>query len=465
MELLISSKVHFLWKDSNVFGRQKFSKNYLYLNRDTANCRIAAVAPLKLVEFAANLPSFNSDVLFTSLGASASIFSACALITWLQRSEFLPAETPVVLSQVAFRVLIPCYLMSKVSTVLAMHHTGINIAAIPLIAIAQISAGALLGKLACATLYHIPNTTRKQLSAKVLAKKEALVTISCAFGNTLSLPLVFIRGILSPRDASLASGYLALFIVGWSPFLWTVAYQILSSSVQSQEIPEKQKHFVDSIIRWYKRLLNPPLFGVLLGTVLGLSPVSKFLTLDDSSANVPLVWKIFHPVYDAGSFLGSAAPAIQVIVLACSLAGVMKSRSAKLPHFWGPRKIKSLAPALAVTDSSVSSSNHESSPTLIGRKELVAICFVRWLILPLFFSTALSIAERMKVLTMDPICKITLLVLSSMPSAQNLVVLAQLRPSTRPLAKELAKLLLFQYIGALVPITLWLAVFMSMVSS
>ncbi|EFJ24727.1 hypothetical protein SELMODRAFT_414734 [Selaginella moellendorffii] len=415
MELLISSKVRFLWKDSNVFGRQKFSKNHLYLNRDTANCRIAAVAPLKLVEFAANLPSFNSDVLFTSLGASASIFSSC--------------ETPVVLSQVAFRVLIPCYLMSKVSTVLAMHHTGINIAAIPLIAIAQISAGALLGKLACATLYHIPNTTRKQLSAKVLAKKEALVTISCAFGNTLSLPLVFIRGILSPRDASLASGYLALFIVGWSPFLWTVAYQILSSSVQSQDIPEKQKHFVDSIIRWYKRLLNPPLFGVLLGTVLGLSPVSKFLTLDHSSENVPLVWKIFHPVYDAGSFLGSAAPAIQVIVLACSLAGVMKSRSAKLPHFWGPRKIKSLAPALAVMDSSVSSSSHESTPTLIGRKELVAICFI---------------AERMKILTMDPICKITLLVLSSMPSAQNLVVLAQLRPSTRPLAKELAELLLFQ---------------------
>lgn len=39
-----------------------------------------------------------------------------AFVVWMQRSGQLPPETPVVLSQVAFRVLIPCFLMTKVCT-------------------------------------------------------------------------------------------------------------------------------------------------------------------------------------------------------------------------------------------------------------------------------------------------------------------------------------------------------------
>jgi predicted permease len=39
-----------------------------------------------------------------------------AFVVWMQRTGQLPADTPVVLSQVAFRVLIPCFLMSKVHT-------------------------------------------------------------------------------------------------------------------------------------------------------------------------------------------------------------------------------------------------------------------------------------------------------------------------------------------------------------
>lgn len=42
------------------------------------------------------------------------MFELAAFVVWMQRSGQLPAETPVVLSQVAFRVLIPCFLMTKV---------------------------------------------------------------------------------------------------------------------------------------------------------------------------------------------------------------------------------------------------------------------------------------------------------------------------------------------------------------
>lgn len=50
---------------------------------------------------------------------------------------------------------------------------------------------------------------------------------------------------------------------------------------------------------------------------------------------------------------------------------------------------------------------------------------------------------------------------SAMPSAQNLVLLMQLRKSTQPLAPRMAALLLRTYALAIVPVTAWMIVFMS----
>lgn len=50
---------------------------------------------------------------------------------------------------------------------------------------------------------------------------------------------------------------------------------------------------------------------------------------------------------------------------------------------------------------------------------------------------------------------------SAMPSAQNLVLLMQLRKSTQPLAPRMAALLLRIYAVAIIPVTAWITVFMS----
>ena len=50
---------------------------------------------------------------------------------------------------------------------------------------------------------------------------------------------------------------------------------------------------------------------------------------------------------------------------------------------------------------------------------------------------------------------------SAMPSAQNLVLLMQLRKSTQPLAPRMAALLLRIYAVAIVPVTAWITIFMS----
>ena len=46
-----------------------------------------------------------------------------------------------------------------------------------------------------------------------------------------------------------------------------------------------------------------------------------------------------------------------------------------------------------------------------------------------------------------------------MPSAQNLVLLAQLRRGTQPLAPRMAALLLRLYAVAVIPVTLWMTLY------
>jgi hypothetical protein len=58
-------------------------------------------------------------------------------------------------------------------------------------------------------------------------------------------------------------------------------------------------------------------------------------------------------------------------------------------------------------------------------------------------------------------CVGAILVMSCMPSAQNLVLLLNLKPETAPLAPALARLLLRQILLAAGPMTIWISIFMT----
>lgn len=64
----------------------------------------------------------------------------------------------------------------------------------------------------------------------------------------------------------------------------------------------------------------------------------------------------------------------------------------------------------------------------------------------------------------DPLCVLVLLIQSAMPSAQNLVVLAQVASggegTPKGQAEALSRLIVFQYALSVVPVSLWVAFFM-----
>ena len=59
--------------------------------------------------------------------------------------------------------------------------------------------------------------------------------MACTFGNTLTLPLIFMMSLLPAAAFDRAVGYTALFLVGWSPLLWSLGYSQLSSAGSPEE--------------------------------------------------------------------------------------------------------------------------------------------------------------------------------------------------------------------------------------
>ena len=67
------------------------------------------------------------------------------------------------------------------------------------------------------------------------AGTRELTIVACTFGNTLTLPLIFMMSLLPAAAFDRAVGYTALFLVGWSPLLWSLGYSQLSSAGFSPE--------------------------------------------------------------------------------------------------------------------------------------------------------------------------------------------------------------------------------------
>ncbi|GAQ83988.1 hypothetical protein KFL_001720010 [Klebsormidium nitens] len=483
--------------------------------------------------------AFNVGVLGATAGASLKLFTVCALVVWMQKSGRLPESTPAVLSQVAFRLLIPCFLMSKVAVTLYSDFSP-ALLAVPVAAIVQILLGAGMGRLAAHFAYrepplvpahfeaHQPTRASSLVAASVAiatgqpdvavaltapkgvgaaklgASKEALMTATSAFGNSLTLPLVFLSALLDRAGADKAAGYLALYMVGWSPALWTFGYKIIAGSSDDPENGDESDYEGEgrwqAFLTWLGRVMNPPLYGVFLGLIIGATPLAHLFlppataaaeNLANATSITPLTVLatltsgVFRPVMEAASLLGTATLAVQTVVLASSLAASIPSR---LHSFSGGAQPfvatpganpNPLTDALREGEGPVDSVVSESSSlkprrrktgrlkpgpdpaNVLDGRAVWVVSGVRLLLLPLvnlFLTLGLM---RAHILPADPICGLVLMAEAAMPSAQNLVLLAQLKAKTRPLAGMVAGLLLRQYALSILPITFWMAIFLS----
>ena len=79
----------------------------------------------------------------------------------------------------------------------------------------------------------MPTTNKRRCTAEHVpahAGTRELVSAACTFGNSLTLPLVFLNALLPAAAFDRAVGYTALFLTGWSPLLWSLGYSQLASA-------------------------------------------------------------------------------------------------------------------------------------------------------------------------------------------------------------------------------------------
>lgn len=67
-----------------------------------------------------------------------------------------------------------------------------------------------------------------------------MVAASAAFGNSFTLPAVFLTTLLPAPLADRALGYAALFLLAWSPCLWSIGLALISGKDQRAGQPRQQ---------------------------------------------------------------------------------------------------------------------------------------------------------------------------------------------------------------------------------
>ena len=455
--------------------------------------------------------------------ATFKVVALCVVITGLMREGKLPLETPVVVSKLAFNVMLPAYLCTRVAATLYLSPLTKALAVLPMSAMAQVIFGAFIGVGVTAIVNKIFAYTaaahKEDMEDEELLeveKKERdmsrLGIAACSFGNTFTLPLVFLTEVLGRARADETAGYIALYLIGWTPVLWTVGFLLIAGPVAVAGLSksgEKKDAMRDAyltaratMVRISKELLNPPLLGIIAGVLIGATPLKEIFVgnFTEATTDFPMLLSfisvVFRSLFELAASIGAAALPGQMLVLASSLVKITpedvekriaRAKKEKMRAATNrddddddddveTRRKNLFATTIQFVVSCVERVLRVIAGTL-GRlrggfaylfrldvpdaRALTAACIVRFIALPAacLFGLLFLRALNSPWFPSDPSAALVLLTMSCMPAAQNLVLLTQLREQTRPLAQRLAALMLRQYVFAIVPVTFWLTAF------
>ena len=463
---------------------------------------------------------FNVPIFIKCSTAIFKICVLCVVVSKLILKKRLPLETPLVVSRLAFHVLLPCYLCTRVASTLTKTPLNQSLMVLPFGALSQVIAGTICGMMLTKIVVTMASLKKKNRNdsdntARVIdieCKDDVMPRLglaACAFGNTFTLPLVFLTEVLGAANADVIAGYIALYLVGWTPLLWTVGFLIIAGPAMSDAILREKnpvKKFALQIQETGKRIVNelanPPFLAMVLGVIIGTNaPLREFFvpgakalsatatTSSGAIASPPLEFSfiagVAKAIFELAVNIGAAALPMQMLVLAASLVKVKKedlieqevindaadddifradASSAKDDASWITGKTKSALLIEKATEivTSIRRGLVMDDPDF---KALCVACVTRFVVLPIVCVTGFLALKNFfpHLIPKDKIAQMVLLTMSCMPAAQNLVVLAQLRDETRVFAPQLAGLMLRQYIFGILPCTLWITAFTRLV--
>ena len=219
--------------------------------------------------------------------------------------------------------------------------------------------------------------------------------------------------------------------------VWTLGFSLLSTSkgdaqdAAGGKSAPKGHLWPRAVATWEvlkQRVFTPPIIGCFIGILVGsISPLRALLVPPGTPLPIHRCLQTFSKAYSPAALL----------VLASSLA--LPQNTPDSPDVDG-------------------GSGAERQPSRQQTmRDLLIVIGIRFLLLPLSFAGLLQVANRMSIITADPLRDFLLTMQATMPSAQNSVLALQVagEPSR---ATRMARLLLVIYLAAVLPIAVVLSV-------
>lgn len=334
------------------------------------------------------------------------------------------------LSKATFTILLPLFLGTSILKTITKYGLSKSSLAVPFLAAIQ---SFLLYTFTTRILFPL------FLSQEEIDTDEARGAAVCSsFGNSGVVPLIFCDSLFRNAEndnLALSTGFVSMFLVGWSPFFWSWGRSVLlGPSHQSEGKQPSSAQATQSrgekIIASFQKLVPAPVMGVFIGMFVAIIPVLQGLFVNDEGS-APL-----GVVFDTAQNFGKAASPLSLLVLVSSLAlgagfgkqhaGQSLSKVSKdVPSipFWKRWAIVSLSRCIV------------SPALMLGL--LKAVSSVNWI------GTSLE----------QPMLWFVCLLESCMPPAQNQVTMLQVENRMKQ-ANEMATFLFSVYATCMIPLTI-----------
>eukprot|EP00534_Pseudo-nitzschia_fraudulenta_P006963 CAMPEP_0201187004 /NCGR_PEP_ID=MMETSP0851-20130426/132618_1 /ASSEMBLY_ACC=CAM_ASM_000631 /TAXON_ID=183588 /ORGANISM="Pseudo-nitzschia fraudulenta, Strain WWA7" /LENGTH=485 /DNA_ID=CAMNT_0047472411 /DNA_START=21 /DNA_END=1478 /DNA_ORIENTATION=- len=377
------------------------------------------------------------------------------------------------LSQTTFKILLPLFLGTSIVKTITKYGLTKSSLAVPALAAIQ---SFVLYVVTIRLLYPL------FLSEEERDSDDARGTAVCAsFGNAGVVPLIFCDSLfratsLSSDNLALSTGFVSMFLVGWSPFFWSFGRSVLLDSSSSSgggggvESKNRRKRIgaattttrKEEIFDSIKIMLPPPVLGVLVGIVVATIPILRTLFVGGtgvgelSSTTATTTPALLGVVFDTAQNFGKAASPLSLLVLVSSLA---------LGAGFGNKGLPSAPPAKKT------GRGRDSTTTISFPKRWGIVSLSRFIVSPLLMLGLLKAASSPRVFLgalgedkgligtslEQPMLWFVCLLESCMPPAQNQVMMLQVANEMKQ-ANEMATFLFSVYATSMIPLTVVISI-------
>jgi predicted permease len=354
------------------------------------------------------------------LGVAGCIGAACV------KKGYVTAEMIRALSKTTFSILLPMFLGTGIIKTVSTYGLSRSSLGVPMIAVLHAFSLYMISKSFLLPLFGMDDPDRDE---------DRATAVSCAWGNSGVVPLIFAEALFRTQPELLAQSYaqVSLFLVGWSPFFWSFGRQVL---IKEDDTGATTTIGLMKRLAGLKRLFPPPVIGVMAGLAVAVSPLRPLILSSALSENTaPL-----GVVYNSFQNLGRAANPLALLVLTSSLA---LGASTKKPE---------AAAAVTAADAKAGIDTAPRNP--LKRWACVSIArFVMSPLLMLGLLRGMAKVGMVRAASLDPMLWFILLLQSSMPPAQNSVLMLQVAEKGDE-ASRMARFLFSLYATAMLPVVI-----------